>query len=68
MPRVARIEYEGAVFHVLARGNERREIARDDADRKRFVETLAEACGKSLEDSRKCLYARTDPEAAKDEA
>lgn len=47
MPRTARIEYEGAVYHVLARGNERRAIVRDDADRGRFLETLTEVCGKN---------------------
>ena len=33
MARPQRIEYEGAVYHVTARGHERRAIFRDDADR-----------------------------------
>jgi len=37
------MEFPGAVYHVMARGNERREIFRDDRDRQRFLETLAEA-------------------------
>jgi REP element-mobilizing transposase RayT len=37
------VEFAGAVYHVMARGNERREIFRDDNDRQRFLETLAEA-------------------------
>jgi len=37
MARTQRIEYEGAVYHVTARGNERREIFRDDADREHFL-------------------------------
>ena len=35
--------YEGAVYHVTARGNERREIFRDDADREHFLRVLARA-------------------------
>jgi len=31
MARPARIEYEGAVYHVAARGNERHAIFADDA-------------------------------------
>ena len=37
------MEFPGAVYHVMARGNERREVFRDDRDRQRFCETLAEA-------------------------
>jgi putative transposase len=36
------VEFGGAVYHVMARGNERKAIYRDDHDRQRFVETLAE--------------------------
>jgi REP element-mobilizing transposase RayT len=43
MARAIRVQFAGAVYHVMARGNERREIFRDDRDRQRFVETLAEA-------------------------
>ncbi len=42
MARPVRVEFSGAVYHVTARGNERRAIFRDDKDRERFVETLAE--------------------------
>lgn len=42
MARPIRIEFEDAVYHVVARGNERREIVRDEGDRRRFTETLAE--------------------------
>jgi putative transposase len=42
MPRGLRVEFAGAVYHVMARGNERRDIFRDDRDRKRFLETLGE--------------------------
>ena len=43
MARPQRIEYEGAVYHVTARGNERRPIFLDDADRGRFVGVLTES-------------------------
>ena len=41
MARPLRISYPGAVYHVTARGNERKAIVRDDQDRQRFVQTLA---------------------------
>jgi REP element-mobilizing transposase RayT len=47
MPRALRIEYEGAIYHVMSRGDRREAIFNDDADRKRFVETLGEACTKT---------------------
>ena len=40
MARAPRIEFEGAVYHVTARGNERRSIYRSDEDRRLFLETL----------------------------
>lgn len=43
MARALRIEYPGAVYHVTSRGNERREIFRDDEDRAQFLQFLAEA-------------------------
>lgn len=43
MARPLRIQFPGAVYHVTARGNERRAIYRDDTDRRRFLATLAEA-------------------------
>jgi REP element-mobilizing transposase RayT len=47
MPRKPRIEYAGAVYHVLSRGNRREEIFRDDPDRGCFLETLGQACGRT---------------------
>ena len=47
MARPLRIEYPGAAYHVMARGNHGQAIFRDDADRLRFLETLAEACEKT---------------------
>src|SRR4051794_23691884 len=43
MARPIRLEYPGAVYHVTARGNERRRTFRDDADRRQFIGTLAQA-------------------------
>jgi REP element-mobilizing transposase RayT len=43
MARQIRVEYANAVYHVTARGNERKAIYRDDADRQRFLETVEEA-------------------------
>ena len=44
MARRARVEFEGAVYHVLDRGDRREPIFKDDADRRRFLETLGEVC------------------------
>ena len=38
--RPPRIELAGGVFHVVARGNERALVFRDDRDRERFLEIL----------------------------
>src|ERR1051325_3780267 len=43
MARPLRIVCPGAWYHVTARGNERRDIFRDDKDRFHFIETLARA-------------------------
>lgn len=42
MARPIRVEFEGAVYHVTARGNERRAIFYDDEDRKLFLATVGE--------------------------
>ena len=43
MARPLRIEYPGAHYHVTSRGNERKNIFRDNEDRKKFVQLLASA-------------------------
>jgi putative transposase len=40
MPRKAREEVEGGVYHVYSRGNNRQLIFRDDTDRSSYLETL----------------------------
>jgi REP-associated tyrosine transposase len=47
MARPLRIEYPGAVYHVMARGNRGQAVFRDDQDRRRFLATLGEACQKT---------------------
>jgi putative transposase len=47
MPRQLRIEYPGAIYHVMNRGDRREPIFHDEAGRRRFLETLGEACAKT---------------------
>ena len=47
MARKLRVEYAGAVYHVMNRGDRREAIFKDDEDRRKFLVTLAEACGKT---------------------
>ncbi len=47
MPRTPRVEYENAVYHVMARGDRREPIVHDDGDRELFYDTFAEACGRT---------------------
>jgi putative transposase len=43
MPRRLRIEFDGAIDHVMARGNARQKIVRDDADRRRLIDGLEQS-------------------------
>jgi len=47
MARKLRIQYEGAIYHVMNRGDHREDIFRGDKDRKLFIETLGQACAKT---------------------
>jgi REP element-mobilizing transposase RayT len=49
MPRQVRIEFEGALYHVMARGNQRNRIfaSPDGGDESLFLETLDECCERS---------------------
>jgi hypothetical protein len=40
MPRRLRVEFDGAIDHVVARGDARQKIVRDDADRRRLIDGL----------------------------
>jgi hypothetical protein len=41
MPRQARLDAPGLLQHVIARGIERREIFKDEQDRKSFLDRLS---------------------------
>ena len=43
MPCQLRIQYPGATYHVMSRGNRRQDIFLQDVDRQDFLKTLAEA-------------------------
>ena len=43
MPRKPREEVEGGVFHVFARGNDKRAVFHDDLDRRNYLRTLRSA-------------------------
>src|SRR5947209_6148096 len=47
MPRKLRVEYPGALYHVMSRGDRREDIFLDDVDRQDFLKTLAEAYQKT---------------------
>jgi putative transposase len=47
MPRQLRILYEGAIYHVMSRGDRREEIFHGDNDRELFLETLGQTCEKT---------------------
>jgi len=52
-PRL-RVEYPGAIYHGTNRGDRREPIFQDDADRRTFLGTVAEAClGTSLGNGRR---------------
>ena len=47
MPRKLRVQYPGAIYHVLSRGDREEDIFLDEVDRQDFLKTLAEACQKT---------------------
>ena len=47
IPRQVRIQYPGAMYHVMSRGDRREDIFPDDVDRQDFLKTLAEGCQKT---------------------
>ena len=47
MPRMMRVQYPGAIYHIMNRGDRRENIFVDDVDRQDFLKTLAEACQKT---------------------
>ena len=47
MPCKLRVEYPGAMYHVMRRGDRYENIYLDDVDRQAFLKTLAGACQKA---------------------
>ena len=47
MARKLRIQYPGAIYHVMNRGDRREAIFREDADREALLTAPAEACSKT---------------------
>ena len=47
MQRKLRLEYAGAIYHLMNRGDRREKIFRSKQDREIFLRTLAEACEKT---------------------
>lgn len=46
LARPLRIEFEDALYHLCARGNDRQKVFRDDRDRARFLEVLERSCSR----------------------
>ncbi len=47
MPRKLRLQYPGAMYHVMSRGDRREKIFLDGVDRHDLITTLAEGCQKT---------------------
>jgi REP element-mobilizing transposase RayT len=47
MARKLRVQYPGAIYHVINRGDRREPIFRDELDHRRFLATLGETCAKT---------------------
>ena len=47
MPRKLRVEYPGAIYHVMSRANGKGVAFETDVDRQDFIRTQAEACEKT---------------------
>ena len=47
MPRKLRLQYPGAMYHIMSRGDRQEKIFLTDVDRHDFLKTLAETCQKT---------------------
>ena len=47
MARKLRVEYAGAIYHVMNRGGLREPMFQDEADRRTFLTTLAQTCART---------------------
>ncbi len=55
MARKLRVQYPGAIYHLMNRGDRREPIFKDEEDRRRFLETLGQACAKTGWQVQYCL-------------
>jgi hypothetical protein len=59
MARKARVEFEGALYHVMDRGDRREAIFGDGAPRERFLLTAREGnCNRDIQNWRNCACSR----------
>jgi REP element-mobilizing transposase RayT len=47
MARKLRIQFPGAIYHVMSRGDRREDVFRDDFDRESFLKALADTCART---------------------
>jgi hypothetical protein len=47
MARKIRVQYPGAIYHVMNRGDHQEKIFRSAKDRELFLQTLGQACDKA---------------------
>ncbi len=47
MARKLRVQYPGALYHIMARGNQGHSVFADDADRQTWLDTMADTCEKT---------------------
>ena len=47
MPRKPRVEFEGAIYHIMSRGDRQEAIFLDERDYEIFLDTLSEACSRT---------------------
>jgi len=47
MPRKLRIQYSGAIYHLMNRGDRREKIFKNDHERRRFLHTVGQSCEKT---------------------
>ncbi|HEX7861320.1 MAG TPA: hypothetical protein VF773_13390 [Verrucomicrobiae bacterium] len=47
MARPPRVDFPGAIYHLMSRGDRREAIFLNDVERHDFLKTLAEACQKT---------------------
>ena len=66
MARKLRLQYPGAIYHLMSRGDRREPVFLEDADRSLFVSTLVEACAKT--DWHVHPYGKQRRESAEDKA